>query len=262
MTAYSRDNYVSSVSDDFHRANNRGDEAVLSKPGFAGKERIEVMFNEEALAHIHEARRIFDALKRSDSYLDDVLINQLRGAINLHLEEANTDLAILDPEGKRSVEEIEQDLERVVANAHIVSARKQFVTLKRADRYLDISDINNVVSSIRSHLSKAKVNVCVLDPSGKSNEEEMEEQLNQAIVSSHIISAHVKLELLEHTRAFHESSTVKMVVLSIYASLQAAGIDASALDSSGHTGKAEMEDRINRAAQKAMRNKTYALQFS
>ncbi len=125
--------------------------------------------------------------------------------------------------------------------AELVWAR---VMLAELEKTTTGNDVETHVKSIREHLDKAGLRLADLDPLGRSTDAQMEKRLQQAASRGYLIFARREFSELEKTAAGND---LEVHIKIIKNRLAQSGFSIAALDESGASTDAQMEERFQRA---------------
>jgi hypothetical protein len=185
--------------------------------------------------------------------------------LKVELARAHKDASALDPTGRKTSEEMDEELRKVAEARYVAEARRYFTALKDGTRTAlswipgdDDSFTDNpryVTTALRRSLELAHRDASALDPEGRKSAAEMEDEIKKGVVprthltdaEKRVVAAEARVEakLLKTGGVFTESmGGMDASLRQIHTQLKQAGLDASALDSEHKRSAAEMDDAL------------------
>ena len=181
------------------------------------------------LEAIKQARKEFSNLEQMGSVADSVVIN-----IENDLKRAEVGYEALDPEGKKSADDMRQEVEAKVKTANIDAAREGFSKLEQMGSVADTA-----VGNIETNLKRAEVGYDALDPEGKKSADDMRQEVEAKVKTANIDAAREGFSKLERM-----GSVADTAVGNIETNLKRAEVGYEALDPEGKKSADDMRQEV------------------
>lgn len=197
---------------------------------------------------LEEARKWYASLQKMAErpYWVDDAVKRMRE----HLGKAGVDAAALDPEGKKSAAEMEQELEAARRDALLKGIRKEFAAFVHSDRPLDILSLDSELKEFRKTLDILGLDMTALAEGGKRTEMDIQQTLDAAISRRCLAAAREKFHDYENATAAGLGTMTDYLEQKIAEHLKAAGAKPEDLDPEGRSTQANIEGRMKTARQR------------
>jgi len=151
------------------------------------------------------------------------------------LARAGVDTSVLDPEGKKTAAEVEEEIKTVM----IDEARKHFAVLLHQKEFYDPDETAHLVLD---HLKHAGADASALDPEGKKTGKQMEEEIRSAKSLAWVYRAR-KIFVNLHEE-WGGGVYFSVSIIDMFDALEKSGLEASALDPEGIKTSEEIQHEI------------------